>query len=161
MNSKLDIPGPCPLCGAVSLAPVTQRSVLLAVCNVLVYKALEKLGSAIVRRERGRFHEMGTRPKYLAHTKWRPEEPMVVKALDSAWDVVPALMDVHGCADVTAAQIIGMLDGYVRDLAITATPHTTEELMYRFENRLGLPVFDLGFPEVHDAHDDDDGETHA
>lgn len=143
LASKLDIPGPCPLCGAVSLAPVTQRSVLLAVCDVLVFKSLEKLGSAIVRRQRGRFHEMGSKPKYLAHTQWPPEEAMVVKALDSAWDVVPALMDVHGCADVTAVQISRMLDEYVRDLAITGTAHTTEELMYRFENRLGLPVFDL------------------
>lgn len=142
-NYEANIPSPCPLCGAISLAPVTQRSTLLAVADVLVYKALEKLGSFIVRSERGRYNQIGSKPKYIAHTIWTPEESMVIKALQSAWDVVPALMDVHGCAGVTSVQITQMLDEYVRDLAITGTQHSIEELKHRFENRLGIPVFDL------------------
>ena len=35
-----------------------------------------------------------------------------------------------------------MLDEYVHDLVITGTPHGTPELQYRFETRLGLPVYD-------------------
>lgn len=142
INHEANIPGPCPLCGAISLAPVTQRSTLLAVADVLVYKALEKLGSFIVRSERGRFNQIGSKPKYVAHTIWTPQESMVIKALQNAWDVVPALMDVHGCAGITSVQITQMLDEYVRDLAITGTAHHTDELRYRFESRLGIPVFD-------------------
>lgn len=141
-SHELSIPGPCPCCGAISLAPVTQRSTLLAVADVLVYKALEKLGSSIVRKERGRYNQIGSKPKYTAHTIWTPMERDVQKALQSAWDVVPALLDVHGCAGVTSVQITTMLDEYVRDLAITGTEHHIDELMHRFENRLGIPVFD-------------------
>ena len=33
-----------------------------------------------------------------------------------------------------------MLDSYVRDLVITGTVHTLDELEYRFSTRLNLPV---------------------
>lgn len=143
MTAPQGIPGPCPLCGAVSIAPITQRSILLAVCDVLVLKALERLGGFIVRAKRGRYHETGGQPKYVMHTRWRPDEKMVSKALAGAWDVVPALLDTHGCCDVSAAKVSDMLDSYVSDLAITGTAHTMEELMFRFEGQLALPVFDL------------------
>lgn len=138
------IPGPCPVCGGVTLAPATQRSTLLAVCDVLVLKALERVGSHLVRSNRGegRFRVLGDRPKYLAHTLWPAPDEVVEKSLRGAWDVVPALLDVHGCCDITAMQVTAMLDEYVHDLVITGTPHGTPELQYRFETRLGLPVYD-------------------
>lgn len=137
----MEIPAQCPVCGAYSLTPEGQASRLLAVCHVLVIKALEKLGHYIVRAERCRFRVMGTRPWYLAHTIWQPEEVVVIKALREAWDVVPAMLDSYGCCDVTSRQITAMLDRYVKDLAITGTPHSLKELAYRFESQLGLPVY--------------------
>lgn len=143
------MPGPCPLCGGVTIAPATQRSTLLAVCDVLVHKALERLGNAIVRgggasrSERPvRRAKFGSRPLHTAHTEWPAPEEVVVRILHGAWDVVPALLDVHGCCDITATQVTRMLDEYVRDLAITGLPHRLPELQYRFESRLGLPVYD-------------------
>jgi hypothetical protein len=132
---------PCPVCGAYSLAPAGEMSALLAVCNVLVLKALEKLGSFIVRVERRRHNLMDSRPYYVAHTLWQPTDATVDKALKGAWEVVPALLVTHGCCDITSVQVSTMLDDYVHDLAITGTPHTLEELQYRFTNRLGLPVY--------------------
>jgi hypothetical protein len=141
------VPGPCPVCGAVSLAPETQTSTLLAVCDVLVLKALEAMGKYIVRAERSRHRTLDSRPYHVAHTVWQPTDAVVDKALKNAWDVVPALLDVHGCCDVTALQVTRMLDAYVHDLVITGTPHSIAELLYRFDTRLGLPVYAREHPD--------------
>lgn len=135
------VPSPCPVCGAYSLAPEGSASALLAVCDVLVIKALEAMGKWIVRASRERFRVLGTRPWYVAHTLWQPEEAIVSKALKGAWDVVPAMLDHHGCCGVTARQVTEMLDSYVHDLAITGTLHNMADLHYRFETYLGLPVY--------------------
>lgn len=132
---------PCPVCGAYSLTHDTQASALLAVCDVLVIKALESMGKWICRAERSRFRALGTRPWYVAHTMWQPDDAVVDKALKGAWDVVPAMLNTHGCCDITARQVTAMLDSYVHDLVITGTAHTIEELRYRFVSRLQLPVF--------------------
>lgn len=146
------LPSVCPVCGAYSLAPEGEMSALLAVCNVLVVKALEKLGNYIVRAERSRFRALGTRSPILAHTLWPAEDALVDKALKGAWEVVPALLDVHGCCDVTSVQVTMMLDQYVHDLAITGTAHSLlgeGGLMYRFQSQLGLPVY---WRQAHPAH---------
>jgi hypothetical protein len=136
------LPSACPVCGAYSLLPDSDVSVLVAVTDVLTLKALEKLGSFIVRAERSRFQQLGQRPKHVAHTIWRADDATVDKALRGAWDVVPAILDVHGCCDVTSLQVTEMLDEYVHDLAVTGTAHSLDELEYRFVSRLGFPVFD-------------------
>src|SRR5699024_209539 len=100
-------------------APVTHRSVLLAVCDVLVLKALERIGVQVVRAQRGRYHQRGGQPWHVMHSRWRPTPEMTDRALRDAWDVVPALMDTYGCGEVTGAEVTAMLDEYVRDLAIT------------------------------------------
>lgn len=132
----------CPVCGAFSLVPEGERSALLAVCDVLVVKALEQLGKYLVRTERARFREKGTRPWHVCHTLWPAEDKLVGKVLKGAWDVVPPLVDSHGCCGVTSLQVVEMLDEYVHDLAVTGTEHTLPELMYRFHTRLGFPVYD-------------------
>jgi len=137
----MEIPSVCPVCGAYSLAPEGDTSALLAVCDVLVLKALEAMGKWIVRIERSRHRALGTRPFYLAHTLWPPSDDIVTRALRGAWDVVPALLDGHGCCDVTSRQVTEMLDSYVHDLVITGTAHQLPELAYRFTNSLGLPVY--------------------
>lgn len=138
------LPSVCPVCGAYSLAPEGEMSALVAVCNVLVLKALEKLGNYLMRAERSRYNQMRSRPTYVAHTIWKPDDVLVDKALRGAWEVVPALLDVHGCCGVTSLQVTTMLDQYVHDLAITGTPHSLSDeggLMYRFQSQLGLPVY--------------------
>ena len=137
----MEIPGECPVCGAYSITQDGRSSALLAVCDVLVIKALETMGKWIVRADRSRFRAKGTRPWHVAHTLWQPDDATVDKALKGAWDVIPALLDSHGCGDVTTRQVTEMLDSYVHDLIITGTAHSLSQLHYRFENELGLPVY--------------------
>lgn len=113
---------------------------LVAVCDVLCFKALEKAGNYIVRAERSRHRVFGSRPKYEAHTVWPVTDVLIEKALNGAWDVVPALLDVYGCCGVTAVQVTDMLSAYIHDLAITGTPHSLDQLEYRFETVLGFPI---------------------
>lgn len=137
-----ELPSVCPVCGAYSLAPDDEASRLLAVCDVLVIKALELIGKRIIREERSRFAEWGGASPHLAHTKWQLDDREVGKALRGAWDVVPALMDRHaGCCDTPSVGVVEMLDEYVHDLVITGTPHDIHELQYRFRSRLNLPTY--------------------
>ena len=130
---------PCPCCGSYTTATLASpASPLFAVCDVLVIKTLELVGKRIVRAQRNRFQTLGSRPFHLAHTMWRPELKEVEKALRGAWDVVPALLDAHGCCNITARRTTDMLNAYVTDLLITGTPHESDSLRYRFETRLGI-----------------------
>lgn len=131
---------PCPVCGAYSISPESQSSALLAVCDVLVIRALETVGRRIVRLERSRYGRMEGRPFHLAHTLWQPNDDMTEKGLAGAWDVVPALLGEHGCCNITTQQVINMLDSYVKDLLVTGTGHALAELRYRFEAFLGISV---------------------
>lgn len=142
----MNIPVACPVCGAYSIQQETQTSALLAVTDVLTVKALETMGKWIVRAERSRYRQLGTRPYTVAHTMWQPDDAVVTKALKGAWDVIPALLDQYGCCGVTPIQVTEMLNTYVHDLVVTGTEHTIGELEYRFTTRLGLPVFD--YPHV-------------
>ena len=130
----------CPVCGAYSGSTLATAPPLLAVCDVLVVRALESVGKRIVRAERSRFRVKGTRPWHEAHTIWTPDQGMIDKGLVGSWDVIPALLDNHGCCGVTSRQVQGMVDSYVRDLLITSTPHRLPELRYRFEAFLGIPL---------------------
>lgn len=134
------IPSPCPCCGAYALPSTAQPSALLAVCDVLVVKALEQIGRKIVngsRARQGPWRASG-QSFSLAHTVWPADEGALRRGLEGAWDVVPAMLDLHGCCGVTAHSVVSMLDEYVRDLAVTGTRHDISELHYRFTSRLGL-----------------------
>lgn len=136
------LPSECPVCGAYSLAPESSVSILLAVCDVLVVKAMEKLGTFIVRGERNRYNVIGDRPFYTAHTLWQPSDALVDKAIRGAWDVVPLILDTHGgCCDYDSNRVTVLLDSYVHDLAITGTKHNIDELAYRLRSQLDLPVY--------------------
>lgn len=130
----------CPVCGSDTVPDTERMTSLLAVCDVLCFKALETIGKWIVRADRSRFAALGQRPFYLAHTLWQPDDAVCAKALKGAWDVVPAMLDSHGCCGVTSLAVVGMLDGYVHDLVITGTPHHINHLVYRFAVYLHLPV---------------------
>lgn len=125
----------CPVCGH------DQSQVLLAVCDVLVVKALEAMGTRLLRADRARFNEWPWPNRHTAHTRWPATDDVVSKAIRNAWDVIPAMLNTHGCCDVTPLDVTEMLDDYVHDLAVTGTPHTLAELHYRFESRLRLPVY--------------------
>jgi hypothetical protein len=103
-------------------------------------RALEAVGKRIVRVERSRYSRLGTKPWHFAHTIWKPDVGMVDKGLSGSWDVIPAMLDNHGCCGVTSRQVQQMIDSYVRDLLITGTMHDLSELRYRFEAFLGIPL---------------------
>lgn len=136
----------CPNCGGrvepeLHGSPDLTITTLLAVCDVLVVKALEKMGNYIVRAERSRYNALGERPLYLAHIEWPATDEIVTKALRGAWDVVPLLLDTHTPYDFDSATAVAVLDQYVHDLAITGEAHSVHELAYRIRSGLGLPVF--------------------
>ena len=132
----------CACCGTYAAATFqpAQPPALLAVCDVLVIWALESVGKIIVRNERSRYRALGTRPWHQAHTLWKPTAIEVDKGLKDSWDIIPAMLDVHGCCGVTSNQVKSMIDKYVRDLLITGTAHNVNELRYRFEAFLGVPI---------------------
>lgn len=119
-----------------------DAAVLLAVCDVLAVKALETMGKWIVRTDRARFNVLADKglPLHKAHLLWQPVDEVVSRATRGAWDVVPAMLSVHGCCGVKAEEVTSMLDRYVHDLVITGTPHSTGELRYRFGADLDLHV---------------------
>ena len=133
---------PCPMCGAFSGTTLAQPPALLAVCDVLVVKALEKVGKMLARNggNRGRVRVATTTPFHLVHTVVQPTPRDIDKGLHGAWDVIPAMLANHGCCNVTARQVESMVDSYVRDLLITGQAHHLSELRYRFERFLGIPL---------------------
>ena len=140
------IPTPCPCCGAYSLAPDSDVTILVAVADVLVIKALERVGSFILRGpDRKRYQEAEGLPRHEIHTVWRAPDELTERALRGAWDVVPALLDSHGWCDVPSDAVIRCLDDYVHDLVLTGTPHSRDDdggLVYRFRTRLGMYIPD-------------------
>ena len=74
-------------------------------------------------------------PPYQAHCRWRPDQGMVNAGLRGAWDVVPVVINRHGCG-IDPERVRDVLDIYVRDLLITGMPHTLAELQYRLSKYL-------------------------
>lgn len=106
---------------------------LVAMCDVLVIRALELVGKRVVRVDRSRYNVMGDRPWHEAHTVWRPDPAMVDKALKGVWDVLPALVARHGGGAATAFQVEDRVDAYVRELLASGRRHTCDELRKRLE----------------------------
>lgn len=135
---------PCPMCGCFTGASLAQPSALLAVTDVLVVKALEKVGKMLARNagNRQRVKVAASTPWHLVHTIVAPSPKDIDKGLFGAWDVIPAMLANHGCCGVTSRQVEAMMDSYVRDLLITGTAHSIEDLRYRFERFLGIDLTD-------------------
>lgn len=133
---------PCPMCGRYSGTGLGQPSALLAVTDALVVKALEKVGKMLARNggNRGRARVASTTPWFLIHTVVQPAPREIDKGLHGAWDIIPLMLNNHGCCGVTARQTEVMVDSYARDLLITGTPHSLSELRYRFERFLGVEL---------------------
>lgn len=137
---------PCPACGAWSLPAVAERSALVDVCDALVTQALASLGRKIVRQPRSRFKEFDGRPWQIAHTVWRPDPKDVDRTLDTAWDVLPALLSSRraDALGVSAEAVSACLNEYVRLLLERSLEHEAVSLRYWLAARLGIPL-----PEVH------------
>lgn len=133
----------CPVCGAYAGESLAHSSALLAVCDVLVVRALETVGKRLVRQPgagRSRYAVARRKGWHTAHTMWTPNPQTIDKGLEGSWDVIPALLDNHGCCGVTSVEVKRMIDGYVRDLLITGTPHSIDELRYRMGRFLGVAL---------------------
>lgn len=113
---------------------------IVAVCDVLVLRALEVTGKRIVKLDRSRFSKMGNNPWHVAHTIWQPDSHIVNKALAGAWDILPIMVEAHGCCGIGVASTAKMLDDYTRDLLVTGRKHNLDDLRYRFESRLHVAV---------------------
>ena len=98
-----------------------DATALVAVVDVLVVKALEAVGKRIVRADRARFNALKGRPFHEAHCLWPTDIITVSKATKGAWDVVPALLDNHGCPGVESGRVVTLLDAYVSRSPRTAS----------------------------------------
>lgn len=106
-----------------------DATALVAVVDVLVVKALEAVGKRIVRAERARFNALKGRPFHEAHVLWPTDIITVSKATKGAWDVVPALLDNHGCPGVESGRVVTLLDAYVSQVATHGVPHRLDRLV--------------------------------
>lgn len=147
-HAEHQLAAPCPMCGSLTGLMLAERSALLAVSDVLVYRALEVVGKRIVRAERRRFKLLGTSPWHVAHTLWRPDEQTVEKALNGAWDVVPVLLSAHGASGTTPVNVTAVLDQYVRAILTDGKEHSLELLRQFMEAGLNI-VFPAEV--IHDA----------
>ena len=106
-----------------------DATALVAVVDVLVVKALEAVGKRVVRADRARFNSLKGRPFHEAHVLWPTDIVTVSKATKGAWDVVPALLDNHGCPGVESGRVVTLLDAYVTQVATHGVPHRLERLV--------------------------------
>lgn len=138
----MTIPTTCPACGAYSLTAADETSRLLLVCDVLVVKALERVGNRVLRSQRSRFCELGRRglPVHEAHTLWPTDQVMTTKALAVAWDVIGALLSSHDAmvVGVDPAAVTSAVDRYVRALVASGRRHEVGALAAALSDSLGL-----------------------
>lgn len=106
-----------------------DATALVAVVDVLVVKALEAVGKRIVRADRARFNALRGRPFHEAHVLWPADIVTVSKATKGAWDVVPALLDNHGCPGIESGRVVTLLEAYVSQVATHGVPHRLDRLV--------------------------------
>jgi len=132
------VPEPsCPCCGGPN---VDAHLPLVAACDVLVMRALERVGNHILRVERSRFGRLNGRPRHEAHLLWQADPMVIEKGLDGAWDALPLVCEEHGCCNVQADEVAKVLDRYVRDLVATMVGHSVRDLRYRLTAYLNVPA---------------------
>ena len=82
-----------------------------------------------MRADRARFNALKGRPFHEAHVLWPTDTITVSKATKGAWDVVPALLDNHGCPGVESGRVVTLLDAYVTQVATHGVPHRLDRLV--------------------------------
>lgn len=95
-------------------------SVLLAACEPLVYRGLERAGNRLRSASKGGA-PTGV-PAYATHQFVAAKDPAYL--LEDAWSVAPQVLE--GIAD--PAEVVPLLDSYCRSLFNTQEPHTRDRL---------------------------------
>ena len=129
----------CPCCGSV----VASVNPLVAATDVLVLRALELVGKRLARHDRSLFRRLDGAPwhrAYLVVSVHDLDPHALDLAMATAWDAVPLVLSEHGCCGADSAGVTATLDRYVRDLVITRTRHSVDELRYRLSAYLGVPT---------------------
>lgn len=106
---------------------------LVAVCDVLVLRALELLGKRIVRQDRSRYRRLGDRPWHEAHCLWQPDRATEDQAFRDAWTMLPDLLKRYPCGNVRPAELAAILDRHARELVRAQRSHDGYELVYRLD----------------------------
>lgn len=111
---------PPPSIGEHPERDLPDQSALLAACEGLVFRALERAGN--------RLRQQGVKPEGLrsfeVHTAISLDEKQAKTALNDAWTCAPMVLD--GIAD--AEPVTTALNSYVTSLLTTGRPHTREAL---------------------------------
>jgi hypothetical protein len=103
-----------------------------------VMRALELIGKRVARDGRARFGAMQRSGMDWSdvHTVWKPEPHHVEAALAGAWNVLPRMVNEHGCCSLQERKLTLLLDGYVRELVFSMQPHKFEELERRIRDAI-------------------------
>jgi len=111
----------------------TISPVVLAMCDALVMKALEKVGMYQLKADRSRFREAAGHSLASVHTLYPATDETVTKVLRGAWDVLPHLLEAHASPTfaTSSENVAKVLEEYVQDLAITGEAPNVTELAYR------------------------------
>lgn len=113
---------------------------LVAACDVLVIRALERVGNDLLAVERSRRGALGPRARHEAHLRWQPEPDRLDKALAGAWQHVPYVVAEYGAPGLSVDEVTATLDRHVRDLIRTMTGHSAVELSYRMAAYVRVPT---------------------
>jgi hypothetical protein len=113
-----------PETGPPERLPDQQAASLMATCEVLVYRAMERAGNRLKNRTTSRPPGVAS---YNLHTLVNVQASQADSLLDGAWDHLSTLL--HGI-DVDPHTIEKALDAYTRNLLMTQREHDSE-LMQR------------------------------
>lgn len=109
--------------------PAPDEAALLAACDGLVYRAMERAGNRLVNalRREGIAASAGDRPEVIhAGLDDDTRAGLDLDALlDGAWDRVPEIADRYG---VEPLAMCATLDAYARTLISTGWPHSVDRL---------------------------------
>lgn len=127
----------------MSRLPDSVSPVVLAICDVLVRKALEKVGMYQLKADRSRFKEASGQSLASIHTLYPATDEIVVKVTRGAWDILPVLLEEHSPAgNFDYPGMAKALEAYVQDLAITGKDPDLVELTYRLEKLRSLSTLE-------------------
>jgi hypothetical protein len=98
---------------------IPSDDALIAACDVLVYRALERAGN----RLRTSANFTGKDPASDVYLSVKPTPRSIDTLMGDAWSCLPRVLEGHDVDRVTP-----ILDGYVRGLLLTQTPHSRDTL---------------------------------
>lgn len=112
------------------------HSELRASCDVLVLKALEKLGKLVSRTYRSEHTRLRSAPWHLAHVATPISPRDLDKGLWGAWEIAEFVFTQH-IDKTTARELAAWLDLYTRALVQQQMPHNPQTFGRLFESEWG------------------------